>query len=82
MDDETVSGSGQLLVGYREHSRRRLELIDRFGVDSVAIKPCVADCGYPVFFVDSGVQTYRKRDPDVICEECFALYRPQVEAEL
>lgn len=77
-----MSGLGRVVVGYRKHDRRRLQLIDDYGVHSVAVRPCVAGCGYPVFFVASGQDAVRHRDAEVICQECYDLYKDQVLAEL
>lgn len=77
-----MAGLRAVIVGYRRHDRRRLRLIDQHGLHSVAIKNCVAGCGYPVYFVQSGQDAYRSRDPEVICQECYDQHRDQVQAEL
>jgi len=77
-----VAGLERVIVGYRHHDRRRLRLIDQQGIDSVAIKKCVAGCGYPVFFVKSGQDAYMSRDPEVICDDCYQRDKQHVQAAL
>lgn len=77
-----MSGLGRLVVGYRKHDRRRLRLIDEHGVQSVAVRKCVAGCGYPVYFVQSGLDAARTRDAEVICDECYQQHKDQVQDEL
>jgi hypothetical protein len=77
-----VSGIGRVVVGYRAHDRRRLRLLDEFGIHSVAIRKCMAGCGYEVYFFSGGVDAVRDRDAEVVCDECRQLYYPQIMAEL
>lgn len=70
------------IVGYRPGSRRIHELEDRYGIHTVAVRACIAGCGYPVHFTTSGVQAIRERDPEVICEECRDRYYPDLQREL
>lgn len=70
---------GRVLVGFREHDRRRLKLVDDYGIAYVAIRPCAAGCGYPVYVNASGLETMHERDPEVLCEECADLYRLDLE---
>ncbi len=74
-----MSGLGRVLVGYREGDRRRLELLDRYGVTSVPVRKCAAGCGYPVYFNPSGIQAMHDQDPEVLCVECATLYRVEIE---
>lgn len=75
-------GIGRLLVGYREHSRKRHWLIDRYGVLSVGTRKCIAGCGHVVFFNASGIETMHEKDPEVICEECAALHHHDLKGEI
>lgn len=77
-----MAGLRAVIVGYRQNDRRRLRLIDQEGIESVAIKACVAGCGYPVYFVKSGQDAYMSRDPEVICDPCYQQHKDQVQAEL
>ena len=77
-----MSGLGRVVVGYRKHDRRRLRLIDEHGVHSVAVRNCAADCGYPVFFVASGLAAARDRDAEVVCQECYDRYKDQIQEAL
>jgi len=77
-----MSGLGRVVIGYRKHDRRRLRLIDEHGMQSVAVRKCAADCGYPVYFVRSGLDAARTRDAEVICQECYDRHKDQIQAEL
>jgi hypothetical protein len=77
-----VSGLGRVIVGYREHDRRRYQIADEYGYQSVAVRKCAASCGYPVYFVTSGIDTARAKDAEVLCDECFQRYRADIYAEL
>lgn len=67
-------GLGRIVVGYRHGSRRIKQLEDEYGLYAVAVRKCMAGCGYPVYFVPSGIDAVRERDAEVICEECKELY--------
>lgn len=77
-----MAGLERVLVGYREGDRQIKRLKDEHGLTAVMIKRCVAGCGYPVYFVPSGVDAYMTRDPEVICDVCYPLYKNQIMAEL
>jgi hypothetical protein len=77
-----VAGIGRIVVGYREHDRRRLRLLDEYGMQSVAVRPCYAGCGYPVYFLSGGIDAVRDRDAEVVCTECKELYYPFLLAEV
>ncbi len=77
-----MSGLGSVVVGYRANDRRRLQLLDQFGIQSVAVRPCIAGCGYPVYFFSGGIDAARDRDAEVICDECRQLYYTDVIAAL
>ena len=77
-----MAGLGRVVVGYRGNDRRRLRLLDEHGLHSVAIRKCMAGCGYDVFFFSGGVDAVRDRDAEVVCTECKELYYPEIMAEL
>lgn len=77
-----MSGLGRIVVGYRKGDRRVHQLEDTFGLHAVAVRTCMAGCGYPVLFYSGGVDAVRERDAEVICEECKTLYYPELLAEL
>lgn len=77
-----MPGIGRVVVGYRENDRRRLLLRDRYGIESVAIRKCMAGCGYPVYFFSGGVDAVRERDAEVVCDECRQRYYPHILAEV
>lgn len=77
-----MAGIERVVVGYRKGSRRVRELEDRFGLHAVAVRNCMAGCGYPVYFYSGGIDAVRERDAEVVCEECKALYYPEIMAEL
>lgn len=75
-------GIGRIVVGYRKGSRMIRKLQDEHGLHAVEIRPCIAGCGYPVYFVPSGVDAIRERDAEVICTECKELYYGDIMREL
>ena len=77
-----MSGLGSVVVGYRPGNRRVQELQDRFGLHTVAVRRCIAGCGYPVHFYSGGVDAAREKDSEVMCDVCYEHYRDQVVAEL
>lgn len=73
-----MAGLGRIVVGYRQNDRRRLQLLDTFGVHSVPVRKCVAGCGYDVFFYSGGIDAVRERDAEVVCDECRQRYYPEL----
>ncbi len=74
-------GLGALVVGYRRDDPRRLSALAQ-GVESISLgKRCIS-CGADVYFVRSGVDAYRTRDPHVICDQCYQQHKPQLQSEL
>lgn len=69
-----MAGLERIVVGYRKGSRRVAWLEDTFGLHAVAVRKCMAGCGYPVYFYSGGVDAVRERDAEVVCEECRDLY--------
>ncbi len=59
-----------VVVGYRRGSRRIQYLRDEFGIHAVAVRKCLGDCGYDVYFFSGGIDAAREKDSAVICEEC------------
>lgn len=77
-----MSGLERIVVGYRQGSRRVQYLRDTFGIEAVAVRKCMAGCGYPVYFYSGGVDAVRERDAEVVCEECKELHYPDLMREL
>ncbi len=78
-----MAGLERVMVGYRAHDRRRLMLIDQYGVQSVAVRNCVADCGYPVYFNASGIASmHGNGGSEVVCQECADRYMLDIRDEL
>lgn len=76
------SGLGRVVVGYRANDRRRLKLLDDYGITSVPVRKCMAGCGYDVYFYSGGIDAVRERDAEVVCDECRQRYYPEIMAEL
>jgi hypothetical protein len=77
-----MPGIERIVVGWREGSRKVNELRDTFGIHAVAVRKCMAGCGYPVYFASGGIDAVRDRDAEVICQECRDLYYPELIKEL
>lgn len=76
-----MAGLGALLVGYRRDDPRRLSALAQ-GIESVSIqKECIAGCGHEPYFVRSGIDAYMSRDPHVICQVCYDLYRDEIQVK-
>lgn len=69
---------GRILVGYREGDPQIGRLWEEHGRTALPHRKCIADCGATVYFVESGQDAIRTRDPEVICDVCWA--DPQVKA--
>ena len=75
-----MSGLDQVIVGYRVTDRDKLrELELEHGLRAFAYKGCI-NCGQQVCFVQSGVDAIRGRDPQPICDVCWA--EPDVKAAI
>lgn len=61
----------RLIVGYREGDPRIRTLWTEHGRRALPHKKCIADCGATVYFVESGQDTIRSRDPEPICDVCW-----------
>lgn len=68
-----MSGLEQLIVGYRKSDRAKLnELEVEYGLRAFRGGRCI-NCQTDVMFVQSGADTLRNRDPQIICDHCWAL---------
>lgn len=74
-----VSGLEQVIVGYPHGDPRIRELWEQHGRVALPHKGCI-NCGVLVYFVESGQDTIRTRDPQPVCERCWA--RPDVKAAI
>lgn len=72
-----MAGLHAVVVGYRYNDRRRHQLRN----DVRQAGPCY-DCGQPTFFVRSGQDAVRARDPIVMCDDCYQREKDHVQAEL
>lgn len=70
-----MSGLEQVIVGYREGDPRIAELWEIHGRRALPHKGCI-NCGTMTYFVESGQDTIRSRDPEPICDTCF--HQPDV----
>lgn len=75
-------GIGRLVVGYRKGDRRVHQLRDDFGIHAVAVRKCIAGCGYPVYFFSGGIDAVREKDAEVICDECRQEHYGDLMAEI
>lgn len=72
-----------VIVGYREHDRRRLRLVDDYGAGMVRVRKCAAGCGYPVWFHTSDSVMQKLNDgAEVVCEQCGAEFRSDIRDAL
>jgi len=78
---ERPGGIGRLLVGYR-HDHRMLRYYSDVGLPVRSVRRCIGGCGYEVFFNPSGITSAHEKDPEVICSECYARYKPEVQRAL
>jgi hypothetical protein len=74
-----VSGLDNLIVGYPEGDPRIALLWEEHGHRAVPHRGCL-NCGVICYFVPSGVDAIRSRDPEVVCERCWQ--RPDVKRDL
>ena len=76
-----MSGLGSVIVGYREGDPQIGRLWEEHGRRALPHRGCIS-CGVVTWFVESGVDAIRTRDPEVICDVCFAVHEQQVTMEL
>lgn len=65
-----MSGLEQVIVGYRDGDPRIRELWEQHGHVAVPHKGCIS-CGRMTWFVPSGADTIRNRDPQPVCDDCW-----------
>ena len=64
-----MSGIGRIVVGYPEGDPRIARLWEENGHRAVPHKGCIS-CGVMTYFVESGADAIRSRDPEPVCERC------------
>lgn len=67
-----MSGLHNLIVGYRQGDPKIRLLWEEHGRRALPHRRCIAGCGAVVWFVESGQDAIRSRDPEVICDVCWA----------
>lgn len=77
-----MAGLERIVVGYRKGDRRMKLLEDTYGIHAVAVRNCMAGCGYPVYFYSGGIDAVRERDAEVVCDVCKELYYPDLIREV
>ena len=65
-----MSGLEQVIVGYREGDPRIRILWEQHGRRALPHKGC-ANCGAMTYFVESGQDAIRSRDPVPVCDDCY-----------
>lgn len=76
-----MSGLGRVLVGYPQGDPRIPALWEQQGRRALPHRGCIS-CGVVVYFVESGQDAIRDRDPEVICERCYREHEREVVMEL
>ena len=74
-----MSGLHNVIVGYPQADPRLRELWEEYGHRALPHRACM-NCGVVVYFVQSGVDAIRSRDPEVICDRCWQ--RPDVKRDV
>lgn len=74
-----MSGLGRVIVGYPEGDPRIRQLWEEQGRRALPHRGCI-NCGVLCYFVESGQDAIRSRDPEVLCERCWQ--RPDVKAAI
>ena len=74
-----MPGFENLIVGYRDGSPQIAYLWEQHGHRALPHRSCMS-CGRMTWFVQSGVDAIRSKDPEVICDECWE--RPDVKADV
>lgn len=67
---------GRVIVGYPEGDPTIAQLWEQHGRIALPHRPCL-NCGKVCYFVESGQDAIRSRDPEVVCTRCYA--RPDVK---
>ena len=73
------TGLGRVIVGYREGDPRIRSLWEDHGRRALPHKGCI-NCGAMTYFVESGQDAIRSRDPEPICDDCWQL--PDVKTSI
>ncbi len=71
-----MSGLGRVIVGYREGDPVIPRLWSEHGRVALPHRGCM-NCGALCYFVESGQDAIRSRDPEVVCTVCYR--RPDVK---
>lgn len=73
----------RLIVGYPEGDPRIALLWEENGHVAVPHRGCIS-CGVMTYFVPSGADAIRSRDPEPVCDRCWQhpATRAAIEAEL
>lgn len=70
----------RIIVGYPEGDPRIGALWSDHGRRALPHKRCIGGCGRVVYFVESGQDAIRSRDPEPICEQCWQ--RPDIKRDI
>ena len=73
------TGLGRVVVGYREGDPKIRQLWLEQGRRALPHKGCI-NCGVLTYFVESGQDAIRTRDPEPLCDVCWA--EPDVKAAI
>ena len=74
-----LSGLHQIIVGYAEGDPRIRQLWEEHGRRALPHKGCIS-CGRMTYFVETGIDAIRTRDPHPVCEDCYS--KPDVKAAI
>lgn len=66
-----MSELGNVIVGYPQSDPRLAQLWEQHGHRALPHRGCM-NCGVVVYFVQSGVDAIRSKDPEVICDRCWS----------
>lgn len=69
----------RIIVGYREGDPMIAALWDDYGHRALPHKGCI-NCGVLTYFVPSGQDAIRTRDPEPICDVCWS--QPDVKRHI
>lgn len=76
-----MASLGRVVVGYRPGDRRIRRAEDQGEVVRETTR-CAAGCGYPVYYTYSGYTAAKDRDAEVICDDCYTLYKDEIQEAL
>jgi hypothetical protein len=69
----------RIIVGYREGDPKIAQLWDENRHRALPHKGCIS-CGALTYFVESGQDAIRNRDPEPICQRCWD--DPQIKRQI